>query len=115
MKLGEKVVRMPETFRDYGEESRTPRAVAGRVTYIHPKGRFHMVEFETPRRGAAGMLSGGGGPMTQDLCGKCAAELRAAGGEIKRIAGRVDQKVTCARCGRRRYGASFEVKKPPEK
>ena len=48
MKLGEKVVRMPETFRDYGEESRTPRAVAGRVTYIHPKGRFHMVEFETP-------------------------------------------------------------------
>lgn len=53
--------------------------------------------------------------MTQDLCGKCAAELRAAGGEIKRIAGRVDQKVTCARCGRRRYGASFQVKKPPEK
>ena len=48
MKLGEKVVRMPETFRDYGEESRTPRAVAGRVTYIHPKGRVHMVEFETP-------------------------------------------------------------------
>lgn len=48
MKLGEKVVRMPETFRDYGEESRTPRAVAGRITYIHPKGRFHMVEFETP-------------------------------------------------------------------
>lgn len=48
MKLGEKVVRMPEIFRDYGEESRTPRAVAGRVTYIHPKGRFHMVEFETP-------------------------------------------------------------------
>lgn len=48
MKLGEKVVRMPETFRDYGEESRTPRAVAGRATYIHPKGRFHMVEFETP-------------------------------------------------------------------
>ena len=48
MKLGEKVVRMPETFRDYGEESRTPRAVAGRVTYIHPKGSFHMVEFETP-------------------------------------------------------------------
>lgn len=48
MKLGEKVVRMPETFRDYGEESWTPRAVAGRVTYIHPKGRFHMVEFETP-------------------------------------------------------------------
>ena len=48
MKLGEKVVQMPETFRDYGEESRTPRAVAGRVTYIHPKGRFHMVEFETP-------------------------------------------------------------------
>ena len=47
MKLGEKVVRMPETFRDYGEEGRTPRAVAGRVTYIHPKGRFHMVEFET--------------------------------------------------------------------
>lgn len=53
--------------------------------------------------------------MTQDLCGKCAAELRAAGGEIKRTAGRVDQKVTCARCGRRRYGASFEVKKPSEK
>lgn len=54
MKLGEKVVRMPETFRDYGEESRTPRAVAGRVTYIHPKGRFHMVWSLRPPAGRCG-------------------------------------------------------------
>ena len=60
MKLGEKVVRMPETFRDYGEESRTPRAVAGRVTYIHPKGRFHMVEFETPGGALRECFLGGG-------------------------------------------------------
>ena len=46
MKLGEKVMRRPVTFRGPEEEEAPPRAMAGRVAYIHPKGRFHMVEFE---------------------------------------------------------------------
>ena len=48
MKLGEKEIRRPVTFRGPEEEDAPPRAMVGRVAYIHPKGRFHMVEFETP-------------------------------------------------------------------
>lgn len=39
MKLGDKVMRLPETFTDSGEDKRSLRwPVAGRVVYIHPKG-----------------------------------------------------------------------------
>lgn len=47
MKLGDKVMRLPETFTDSGEDKRSlRRPVVGRVVYIHPQGRYHTVEFE---------------------------------------------------------------------
>ncbi len=42
-----------------------------------------------------------------DLCGACAAKLGTAYYLIK-VSGGVDHKVTCAECGRRRYGGSYE-------
>ena len=45
-----------------------------------------------------------------DLCGKCAAELR-EGYKLSRVAGGVDNKITCSNCGRRRYGATYELEK----
>jgi hypothetical protein len=55
--------------------------------------------------------------MTKELCGECAALLR-EGFDVKRVGGGVDNKITCSNCGRRRYGATYEVsvrKRPPEK
>lgn len=47
MKLGQKVMRVPETFIDTGEDKKkTKRPIVGRVVYIHPQGRYHTVEFE---------------------------------------------------------------------
>ena len=31
--------------------------------------------------------------------------------EVKKVGGGVDNKVTCSKCGRRRYGATYEVGK----
>lgn len=45
-----------------------------------------------------------------DLCGKCAALLR-EGFDLKQVAGGVNNKITCSNCGRRRYGATYELKK----
>lgn len=45
---------------------------------------------------------------TVDLCGACAAKLGTAY-SVRKIAGGVDHKVTCAECGRRRYGGTYEV------
>lgn len=49
MKLGQKVVRIPETFFDSdpreGKANRHP--ITGRVVYIHPRCRYHTVEFDT--------------------------------------------------------------------
>ena len=50
-----------------------------------------------------------------DLCGKCAAKLRGEGCTVQRIAGGVNQKVTCERCGRRRYGARCQAETPRER
>lgn len=49
MKIGQKVVRIPETFYlgDLKGHQAEKRAISGRVAYIHPEGRYHMVEFET--------------------------------------------------------------------
>lgn len=47
---------------------------------------------------------------TLDLCGICAAKL----GEVytvRKIASGINKKITCAECGRRRYGATYEVRK----
>lgn len=47
MRVGESVVRTPETFADYDFKTRKSisRPLRGKVVYIHPKGRFHVVEF----------------------------------------------------------------------
>lgn len=49
MKVGDPVIRTPETFYDadmkLGRSERHP--MRGIVFYIHPKGRYHVVEFET--------------------------------------------------------------------
>lgn len=49
MKIGEKVTRQPESFADI--EPKTGkiirRTMRGKIVYIHPKGRFHVVEFES--------------------------------------------------------------------
>lgn len=50
MRIGQKVVRIPETFYmgDLKGHQAEKRATSGKVAYIHPEGRYHMVEFETP-------------------------------------------------------------------
>lgn len=45
-----------------------------------------------------------------ELCGACAAMLREQA-EVKKVGGGVDNKATCSKCGRRRYGATYEVGK----
>lgn len=49
MTIGQKVVRVPETFFDgdlkEGKSNKHP--ISGTVVYIHPQGRYHVVEFET--------------------------------------------------------------------
>ncbi len=49
-----------------------------------------------------------------DLCGRC-AELLKGGYTLKRIAGGVDNKIVCGQCGRRRYGATYELTKKKTK
>lgn len=48
--------------------------------------------------------------MRRDLCGRCAETLR-RGFDLQKVAGGTDNKITCAECGRRRYGATYELKK----
>ena len=43
-----------------------------------------------------------------ELCGRCAA-LMAEDYDVRRIAGGRDCKVTCAQCGKRRYGGKYEI------
>lgn len=42
------------------------------------------------------------------LCGKCAALLK-ANHELKKVGVQVNMKVTCDKCGRRRYGAVYQM------
>ena len=46
--------------------------------------------------------------MNMDLCKPCAAGLAAGGKAVKQVASRCG-KITCAQCGRRRYGVAYEV------
>ena len=51
MNLGQTVIRTPLTVGAPLEESKAGKhrpTMTGRVVYIHPQGRFHVVEFETP-------------------------------------------------------------------
>lgn len=43
-----------------------------------------------------------------ELCGVCAEQMK-EGYALKKIGGGVDNKVTCSNCGRRRYGATYEL------
>ena len=45
-----------------------------------------------------------------DLCGACAEQMKEAY-SLRRVHGGVDNKVTCDNCGRRRYGATYELTK----
>lgn len=51
MKIGDKVKRTPATFgaEQIVGDKRVKLPVEGRVVYIHPEGRFHVVEFPMPK------------------------------------------------------------------
>lgn len=46
--------------------------------------------------------------MRYDLCGACAAKLSESY-ELRKIEHPADNKITCAHCRRRRYGAKYEL------
>lgn len=46
LRIGDIVIRKPATLRD--SDGSKSRAMRGRVIYIHPKGRYHVVEFGEP-------------------------------------------------------------------
>lgn len=52
--------------------------------------------------------------MKQDLCGACLAQVR-ADHAIKLLTRGVGNKITCDKCGRRRYGGTYEVTKREDK
>ena len=59
VQIGDTVKRRPLTFsKSIDAETRKP-LLEGRVVYVHPKGRFHVVEFPIARRGAAPGLTAG--------------------------------------------------------
>lgn len=46
VKLGQIVTRYPETFCELDDKARSTRQpMKGTVVYIHPLGRYHVVEF----------------------------------------------------------------------
>lgn len=48
MKIGQKVRRVPLSLTQMAESGKQEhRPMTGKVTYIHPRGRYHLVEFET--------------------------------------------------------------------
>lgn len=51
MKLGQTVTRKPLTVGKPLEDDKDGKhrpTMSGRVVYIHPQGRYHVVEFEIP-------------------------------------------------------------------
>jgi len=47
--------------------------------------------------------------MTKELCSACAAVM-AADCDLQKVPGGKDIKVTCAHCGRRRYGGTYIIR-----
>lgn len=46
LKLGQIVTRWPETVCELDDKARAvKKPMKGRAVYIHPKGRYHIVEF----------------------------------------------------------------------
>lgn len=49
---------------------------------------------------------------TYNLCRPCAEEMQTQGVTLRLVKTRKDNKITCDKCGRRRFGATWEsVKK----
>ena len=46
--------------------------------------------------------------MKKALCKPCSLGLIADGKKVKQLPGRTD-KITCAKCGKRRFGAEYDV------
>ncbi len=64
MRVGDKVVRTPLTFGECIDGQKDARrSMTGRVVYIHPRGRYHTVEFAlrggTVRESFLGAVMGG--------------------------------------------------------
>ena len=112
MKLGDKVMRLPETFTDNGEDKRASRRPGGgRVVCIHPKGYYHTVEF-TLNGGHVRESFKGGERLMKNRRTFAAGAPRCSGGLRPQTRGRRrDHKVTCSHCGRRRYGATYTIEK----
>jgi hypothetical protein len=49
--------------------------------------------------------------MNKNLCKPCAEKLRQAGKQLTVQAIARDYKITCAECGRRRFGALYDVRR----
>lgn len=48
LKVGQKVMRTPALLTQAGEGNKeVHRPMTGKVVYVHPEGRYHMVAFET--------------------------------------------------------------------
>lgn len=47
---------------------------------------------------------------TVELCGACEIQMKESF-TLKRVGGGVNNKVTCSKCGKRRYGATYEIEK----
>lgn len=45
-----------------------------------------------------------------DLCRPCMERMRGNGEKLEAVKGGSDYKITCSRCGRRRYGATYQRK-----
>ena len=87
--------------------------VVGRVARPEEESRDLPVAFvphwrTCPNAGISGG-AGGGEDMKRQFCLPCFLELQKAGKHnIKRVGGR-NQKITCWRCKRRRYGTDYEI------
>lgn len=46
---------------------------------------------------------------TIDLCVPCAAEIRRSGNRLEKMREEPDMKITCWKCQRRRYGATYRI------
>ena len=58
--LGDTVKRKPMTIPKSASEVMGQETMEGRVVYIHPRGRFHVVAFPPPARGVpSGGLTAG--------------------------------------------------------
>lgn len=44
------------------------------------------------------------------ICGMCAIVLREQGMQLTQLGGRTE-KISCAHCGKRRYGTEYEIEK----